>query len=714
MRRRFVLLALLLPLAAPAQVPQKRLTFVRDAGRAKVVLAELSKEAGISLDTAPQTENEVIVVAVKDVPLKETLDRIAEAVHGSWKADGNRYRLIRTPEQARAEEQEQWARELQRVRDALERRRKDAPGEFTEAEAKRVATSLREWSKAMMESKEPYRTFGRIHTIDRSGPAGRAMTRILASLDPAVLASLDMEERVVLSNQPTRTQRPLPNGAAVVAQIARDQQTWAEVVQNQPIEPVVRGGTPWYMGSLGSDQKPYASTPKKILFTARKIGAGDFFMQLMLADESGRLMGYANSYLDVASFELQNPPAAPGENDPELTVPPEVVTLGEAIVKRSQAREPLPEPVLAKLARPEETDPMALFVSPLLREAAVKGKANLVACLPDLYFTASYSPQAKMRRDAFVARLDLLGLKITRTDGWWVGQPKEPWWARRVRADRMVLGKVLRSVAANGRASLDDRATLAAKMAPAARNQLPATLLRLVLAPGQEADLREQSLLKFFGTLDASERTRLRQGGTFGSLNPRAQEALQEFVYHLEPQLVVDATKDPGGKISQFVFGGVGRDTTESLPNGIPADARITVTDTESDVLFVSGGVQGNLPYAARTLDAEELALETFMSNNRQYFPYKDWETEPPVPGRFRLGKRRRVEFAFDFTPVLHFNSTLQESGAPQGRELTQDNLPAAFRRLLAERMEALRKQYANTPPPNPVRTNQSTPPPAP
>ncbi|MGV3615517.1 MAG: hypothetical protein ACO1SV_09310 [Fimbriimonas sp.] len=694
MRRRFVLLTLFVPLLAQGQIPDKKITFVRDAGRAKVVLAELGKTAGVTLDTAPQTADEVIAISVKDAGLKETLDRVARAVHGAWREDGGVYRLVRTPQQLQEEQREDWERQLKRVKEALERRRKEAQGEFTEAEAQKLVGAMRNWSKAMMESKEPYQTFGTIHTLDKRGPAGRMMTRVLETIDPAELAKLEVDERVVLSNQPTKMQRALPNGQAMVAQYLKDQATWAEALQSNPVERVVRNGTPWYMGSIGTYQQGFTVTPKKILFTARKFQGGDFYMTLMVADGNGRSLGFANSYLDVLSGEPKDtPPATPAEKDVEFQLSEEAKGAHAAFLDRVQGKGALPPELLNRLVRPETNDPLSFVVSPLLREAAAKGDANLVACLPDMTPLGSYGAATKFLREDLVRRMHVLGVVVEREEKWWIARPKERLRARVARADRTVLGNALRNVAANGRASLEDRALMASRFVPAQTNNLPRHLLSLALRPGQEADLGEDALLKFYGALDAGERARLRGGAPFGSLNPKARAALTWFIYNTEPGLTLDASKDATGVLRAFMAG-VGRDTTESLPEGIPSETVVTLDDTSSEVLFAPGGQHGAYYFGARTMGADEFALESFKANNRALFAYEEWESKPPIPGRFRMGSRRRVQIKFDFTPTLDYVGMLQESGPPAAQEITFDELPPAFKKQMTERMEALRRQY--------------------
>lgn len=685
-----------------AQLPEKKISFVRDAGRAKVVLAELSKQAGVSLETSPQTQDEILVIALKDVPLKTAMDRIAEAVHGTWKTEKDAYRLIRTPEQTKAEEAEAWRKRLNQVKSALQRRRKDAEGEFSEAEAKRLAGEMRGWAKAMKETTEPYRVFQRLHAMDQRGPMGRMVSRIVEAIDPADIARMENDERIVYSTRPTRMQRQLPNSSGFAAAFYQDQKVWAETLQNNPVEPVVRDGTPWHMGTLGNYQQVFAATPQKIVLSLRKLPTGDLYMMMMAADGAGKYLGFANTYLDLATGDLFADAQAPlPTEDADLKIPEAVKELGAAISTRSTGQGSLPTPILQRLARPDQEDPLALFVSPLLRIAAETEGANLVANLPDLLPLDTLMPQAKLTRERYLRRLDQLGLRIQRANGWWIGQPKEPYRARRIRADRSVLATVLKSIVTNGRASLDDRALMASRLAPNTVNTLPRNLVSLVLRPGQETDLRDEELLKFYGALDTAEKNRLRQGLTYAALNPKAREELAKFIYNSEPKITADPTKETREAMRTILMSSLGSDTTESLPDGIPVDTQITLADLDADVIFAPGGVQGKMPYAPRSLSVDELALAMYMSDNRALFRAKDWSVEPPIPGKFRMGRRRNVDLAFRFTPALSFRGSLRESSPPADQEITFDDLPAPFKQKLNERIAAIRRQVTRPPSPN-------------
>src|SRR5688500_14430336 len=105
----------LLPLAmvASAVIAQdfsQKVTYEASGISAKRVLQELSAITKVQMDTAPITATEVLMIGVKDVSLKELMDRIAEVTSGRWIQEGDLWRLgadnAKRTQEVQAERQE--------------------------------------------------------------------------------------------------------------------------------------------------------------------------------------------------------------------------------------------------------------------------------------------------------------------------------------------------------------------------------------------------------------------------------------------------------------------------------------------------------------------------------------------------------------------------------------------------------------------------------
>src|SRR4051812_31235563 len=81
-----------------AQDADRNVSFAMPATRASVLLTALGPKIGANLSTSGHMENEVLLVKVKDVPVKDLLAKIAEAADGEWRQEQNGLRLVRSPD----------------------------------------------------------------------------------------------------------------------------------------------------------------------------------------------------------------------------------------------------------------------------------------------------------------------------------------------------------------------------------------------------------------------------------------------------------------------------------------------------------------------------------------------------------------------------------------------------------------------------------------
>jgi len=58
------------------------------------VLKDLSKAAHVDLRTSPETENEILLISVRQVPLTDLMVKIARVTSGSWRHEGKSFRLV--------------------------------------------------------------------------------------------------------------------------------------------------------------------------------------------------------------------------------------------------------------------------------------------------------------------------------------------------------------------------------------------------------------------------------------------------------------------------------------------------------------------------------------------------------------------------------------------------------------------------------------------
>src|SRR5688572_17682256 len=106
--------------------------------RAEEVLEKLSPLCGRRLMTSPATRDEILILSVKDVPVKTLLDRIAEATCAEWTHESDGWRLIRSPKLDQEQEARHYRMEADRIREGQAKLRKSLQdqGAFDSSQAK--------------------------------------------------------------------------------------------------------------------------------------------------------------------------------------------------------------------------------------------------------------------------------------------------------------------------------------------------------------------------------------------------------------------------------------------------------------------------------------------------------------------------------------------------------------------------------------------------
>ena len=67
---------------------QQRVSYDKPAQTLKTLLRDLSAQTNLKLYAAPPLDQEIVLVAVQEMPLKELMEHLAYAVDGEWIAEG--------------------------------------------------------------------------------------------------------------------------------------------------------------------------------------------------------------------------------------------------------------------------------------------------------------------------------------------------------------------------------------------------------------------------------------------------------------------------------------------------------------------------------------------------------------------------------------------------------------------------------------------------
>lgn len=218
--------ALLALIAGQAQAPadlsadsrlQADIELTAPARPLEVICAELSQLTGVNVTVAADVKETLAVVRWKDASSGHLMERIAKFFQWEWQKEHGGYRLVRSPEAQRREEEE-LRRELIQPYVALKQDVRRAIAEAarppTEDEKRRIE-ELRKAIRAQfprgIEEHQAYSNlFQELERLERRTDLGDLVARIAYDeLDDDALHQLALGKRVVLATNPTRAQRRL-------------------------------------------------------------------------------------------------------------------------------------------------------------------------------------------------------------------------------------------------------------------------------------------------------------------------------------------------------------------------------------------------------------------------------------------------------------------------------------------------------------------------
>lgn len=702
---------------------EARVTF-ESAGQAVPALVDgLAKAAHVPLSAPKAFQNDVLVVRVKDAPLREVLTRIGDLTAADWQKKDSQYVLVRSTAKLHAEEEEARAAEIALFQRAIDKEKKKLANlePWSDKTAQAIAVTLADMQKSG--SSNGVMNAGawqRLQAIDSRAPAGRAMTRVMARLDARLLADLPADYKIVFSDQPTPLQRPLPAGVAQsLSDLATEQNLWSEVAGRILAEP--QGGG--YYSSAMWMKKPFEGKVGKILLTVTKnSGRGDLGanVELIAADQKGRIVTRSNSYLSSTGDELGGSPPAPTPGEKQIV--PSTMTLAmKALFEGSRGavrHEPPSKELVNQLLHPEEHEPLALATGEMLLQIAGAKSENLIAALPDRSFLfGGLAAQGNQTPSVLLKLIAWMGLDSSEEDGWLVISSKSSL-ARDDRLDRQILGEFLRKAFKKGKTSLDDLAAYSVQVKGDVFSSMGIVLSQL-LSAGQDSTYYDANLLRFYGSLDVLQRQTLAKGGQLliTSLSPAETDALNKMIFGQNSLLqpVVRPGAGVGPEDWDLFYNGIAREPTELFARGMPSNSVVKLSQIATRVMIAPPyqTAQGII-YGAETMGPDDVAMRMYAKERPGIFPWMDGQ--PAIADRkFTFGTVKNLSFHFEFGTLAQMGMQLQDTTPDFSDPLPFDQMPDDFKKTVQDKLAEIRKNYANVKPGQlggPVNGGSSTPPP--
>jgi multimeric flavodoxin WrbA len=679
----------------------RRVTFQMEAAPVKRVLETLSKQVGLELITSPQTANDTLLISVKEVPLSDLMQKIAQVCSAEWVQARGAYRLVRPPAIQHRELEAQHARLTGLYEKALAPIRESVAKlePFSQQEAEGLAQAVDALERSWRGNAGPdeYRAFSqRVEPLVTRSPVRRFFTRFTETFSPSELAAFSMGDRVVFSSHPTAMQRPLPpRTLPILANFLAEQQLWAEARKKmgeaEQRAPMTSGLS--VRTGLESDDKIFVAIEPEQWSKSLSI-------HLSVYSAQGRLKLTDMQHLNADQYaapEFEARQAELAQNEKPLELSPITKELAKLVERMGSGggRVEVSKELQERLANPERHDPLSFGATEVLHGVAEASGLNVVGNLHDLMLLLGLEEGRTYTPSGAKAMLPALEAHIVEEDGWLLIMPIAPVETRQGRIDRISLGQLVRGAVQKNRLGLEERMILARFVD---KNVPPLMLFYAMIViqePFTDLDEAELKALRLLGSFTAPQLRSLEQGGMpLRSLTPEQRAIVHRHVMgglrSARPML-----DEPGGPAE--VYGNIVEEATWSLPDGPDSEGRINLTVNRLQRVLASSSTGDARTAGPRLLSAEELASFLVMYENPASMP----QGQTNLLDRFILIDR--TEYVLEIRPGSRLLFQLKASDDIFDRHqqpVAFDRLPEAFRAEVEKHMKTAREWRQKMQPP--------------
>lgn len=691
-------------LPADPRLDQSLTVQLRAAPVARIV-AQIGDKVGMPLKASPSMWQEIILVNVKDVKATALLSRIAQQTSGQWKNVEGVMTLTRDPKATARDAKEDLARRTALLKTEMTGRRAALT---IKLEAETYLRENKALSDAMQKATGPLspELLTRSIALNMAQPDQRLITRLCSLVGLQELAAIGPNERVVWSNLPTRMQRPLGSFMPAISAYAEENASWLEIqrkLSDRAMEEA-KGDDLEGEGIVPEMTVPPRPAVRVLLAVARPgdIMSGGLSVSAMFLDDAGRTVMhvFGNLLNDVGS------PTEPATYAKSLTGPIEFSAESKKLNEVMRLRfsdgdtegKITDQTVLDRVLRPEEFDPLDSGCSDALFSVSKALDRNIVAVVPDVAgFFFLFAGEREMTVGSFLDQMIAARILRLKEDGDWLEiMPDDLTLARRMRADRAVLGKFVRLAYEKSNLSLDDTAAFCASHEDAPFSSISLFTMMMVLGD-RIATLGSGNwqMLSLWGRLTADQKRILRGGGqlSLGSLSSRQIDLVRQMVFGAEGRIDQDLSDLAAAKADDEEGpSALASEPTEALPNGLQANGTISMSPTQFDLFAVKTHSETGQEIETNEMP-ESVAWRLFARERPDLFP---WATAFADEDRFRLGTMNTMNFTFRFAPKVMLREDLRDSSVPNsGPWLKYEQLPEATRTRITALIEQQRQQYA-------------------
>lgn len=664
-------------------VPQTA-TLVSRGETVEALLKEASTQYGTTLEAAPQTKNEIVIVSIHGATVNEFKQRLAAAIGAEWTTEANLARLVRPRALERAQEQEERKARILAAKDGIadlkEQIAKQGPFDANAAQA--LATKVGGLFTKYKGHLSDGQGLNAVIAMEPQSPAGRLAISAVAALSSEQIADVGPGERIVYSTQPTAMQRRFPGDISKsIQRYVAEQNLYVKALEKAAT------GKGWEDSWSPLLSRSVPDMPSAlVLATARSPYNSSLTVDAMLVGADGQYVGHVRSLLNI-----DRPRSPEGRlKEGSIALSPRSQRFFDALQQLTKGKTFVEDKtLLEEMEYPEKNDPLSYVAADGLMGLA--DKENLIACVTDDGFAeptfTAMDSDGKLNLGRFS---DWLNGKciVTHENGWIVATPRAPISVRESRADRAVMGPFFRRARQNGGASLGEIVELLPKL-PSNYMQTLMPFMAFFLLPDLNSaiDDRNVELLRVLGRLSTQNRQAILAGTPirFGQMDTATQADLNNLAFRADAPLsrsVSGAPSEAGTRES------IKQEVTYAMPKGIPTEATYTVSFTENDAVIGDGGDNPAASY--QPLSA--WALGTMMVRAESADP-TDRREQVRIE-KYRYGHTRHYMLRLEMTPTISAHGDLHENSFPRNTpSVPYEQLPASFREAVEKAKADYRKQ---------------------
>ncbi len=714
-------------------------TYKTRAARASVVLKQLSDLTKVDLETSPQTENEILLISVKDVSLNDLMAKIAIAASADWRQEGSKFRLVANKVMRRKEDDAEAAKRIGDVRKAIADREAQAK-KMRDRFAKMMADEAKKTAaKADTKKGDKQEAAPDFSEMPPVNPDETAFNGLLREIDPTPLALMEPGERVVYATDANKTQHPLgPSATEILNTFIKAHN---EMVAQQPPEAVDQNnGVDTQQAEMirkfMKRQNSKIGTVSKALLIASDSGFGiqmGVMLELRLYDAKGNVLFSGNSNLAVngenpfmgamatdaedTSVAVAAPPQpakAANAGPPQKRTPIQLSEDSKAIQESTKgmatgmAMMQIKPELRKHLLMPSLYDPLSFLDSDELLAYGTSRQRPIVADLPDgedslfgLFGNEGKVPSLEEFTESINKGTAMVSVP---DDTFTIIKSARPTRTRMYRTDRIALTALVQASEEKGVPSVDDLSAYAVT-SPSPMQGKVSQMYLMLFVPGSlqmGLDGGQWSMLRLYGHLPEEARNTLINGGRIGLGNlPGASRADADLlVYGSGNRLTVDDGKKSGDEdlpsfmrasLSMFNDSSDYRtEPTEVAPNGLPNDGFVELKGVTEPFATIAGENTSPITAMLGALGPEEFALLNLMKSQKGA---EMLSAMLPPMNRLKVGSRSVMNFTFHIAPQVVVKETLKDHHIDKNAAIVSEkSLPSDFMKLIANKMEALKK----------------------